>query len=122
MKNIHIIIFLLSVVVVSGYTVRYEIPIYDIDQILDYENFTENFILAPGYNITAFLIGNNSIWSRTGNDVILTNTGDNVNLTNNITAEFYKSQTGAGLSWNASMNTTTNVLSFTFIINPVVVS
>jgi hypothetical protein len=51
-----LIIFLLSAILVSGYIIRYEIPIYDVDQIIDYENFTENFTIASGY----FFIGNGS--------------------------------------------------------------
>ena len=42
-KAIILIVFLLSAVLVSGYIYRYEIPDYDVDKVLDYEDFTENF-------------------------------------------------------------------------------
>ena len=46
-KVIPLILFLiLAIYFTSGYIIRYEIPIYDVDQVLDYENFTENFTLA----------------------------------------------------------------------------
>ncbi len=48
-KIILIIIFLLSAFLANGYIIRYEIPIYDVDQVIDYENFTENFTIADSY-------------------------------------------------------------------------
>jgi len=50
-RLIYLILFLLSAILVSGYIWRIEAPEYDVDKILDYENFTENFTLAPGSSI-----------------------------------------------------------------------
>ncbi len=85
-------------------------------------------------NMTGTHIGNSSIWSESGDSVILTNISKNVgigtstpgsklevvgkaNITKGvITPNITSSIDNTVLSWNSTMNTTTNVLSFTWII------